>query len=58
MMGDGVDEGVIAGAMWIKRNYYDQGYTTLAAMKDAGYASNDSWCNNIASIANTSIRYL
>lgn len=58
MMGDGVDEGVIAGAMWIKRNYYDRGYTTLAAMKGAGYASNDSWSHNIADIANTSIRYL
>lgn len=57
-MGDDVDEGVVAGAMWIKKNYYDRGYTTLASMKAAGYATNDSWSHNIASIANASIRYL
>ena len=58
VMGDGVDAGIIAGAMWIKENYYDDGLTTLKSMHDAGYASSESWADTIASIANSSIAVL
>ena len=54
-MGDSLDEGIMAGARWIKRNYYDNGYTTLQSMKDAGYATSDTWVSTITSIANTAI---
>lgn len=57
-MGDDIDEGIIAGANWIKQNYYDCGCTTLTSMKDSGYASSDEWESNIATIVNTSIAYL
>jgi len=54
-MGDSVESGIEAGAMWIKSNYYDNGYTTLQSMKSAGYASSDTWVDTIVSIANHSI---
>ena len=57
-MGDDVEEGIISGALWIKRNYYDNGYTTLSSMKNAGYASDPNWARNISSVANTAISVL
>ena len=57
-MGDTVDEGIISGAEWIKRNYYDNGYKTLRAMKDANYATSDRWVRDIVSVANTTVGYL
>lgn len=57
-MGDTVDEGIINGAKWIKRNYYDNGYTTLDDMKAAGYATSNSWKSQIVQVANTSVSYL
>lgn len=54
-MGNNLEEGIIAGAMWIKTNYYDNGYTSLQSMKDAGYATSNTWVSSISSIANTSI---
>ena len=59
-MGDSVDDGIINGAVWIKNNYYNQGYTTLNEMVYAGnYASaKGKWVNGITSIANSSIRML
>ena len=57
-MGDTVDDGIISGAEWIKSNFYDNGYTTLASMKEAGYASSDRWVGMIVDIANTTVRYL
>ncbi len=57
-MGDNVDEGIINGALWIKKNFYDKGYTTIQSMKDAGYATNNKWGHNIVQIANTSVQYL
>lgn len=57
-MGDSVDEGIINGAKWIKRNYYDNGYTTLDDMKAAGYATSGTWKSQIVQVANTSISYL
>lgn len=53
-MGDTVDEGIINGAYWIKRNYYDNGYTTLNEMKDY-YATDPNWANTIESIMRTSL---
>ena len=57
-MGDNVDEGIINGAKWIKRNFYDEGYTTLSAMKSGGYASSDKWASDIAQVANSCIQLL
>ena len=57
-MGDNVDEGIINGAKWIRRNFYDQGYTTLSAMKSGGYASSDKWASDIAQVANSCIQLL
>lgn len=53
-MGTTVDEGIINGAYWIKKNYYDNGYTTLNEMKDY-YATDPNWANNIESIMKTSL---
>lgn len=57
-MGDNVDEGIINGAKWIKRNFYDEGYTTLSEMKSGGYASSDEWASDIAQVANSCIQLL
>lgn len=57
-MGDSVDEGIISGAKWIKRNYYDNGYTTLGAMKRANYATDPNWPHNINRIMNESLKAL
>lgn len=58
VMGDSIDQGIINGALWIKRNYYDQGYKTLADMKAAGYATDPSWATAIAGLANSSVKLL
>lgn len=57
-MGDSIDEGIIEGAYWIKRHYYDNGYVNLRSMHDAGYASDPNWDDKISSIANTAISVL
>lgn len=57
-MGSSVDEGIMAGAQWIKKHYYSNGYTTLASMQEAGYASNPTWSSDIVSVANTAIEVL
>lgn len=57
-MGDSVDQGIIAGAHWIKSNFYDNGYTSLYAMSSGGYASNPRWASDIASVYNDAIDYL
>lgn len=57
-MGDSVEQGIIAGAKWIKQNFYDNGYTTLGAMKRANYASDPNWMYAITSIMNQSVRAL
>jgi beta-N-acetylglucosaminidase len=58
IMGSSVDEGIMAGAMWIKKHYYSNGYTTLASMQAAGYASNPKWSSEIVSVANSAIEAL
>jgi beta-N-acetylglucosaminidase len=57
-MGDNIDEGIINGAIWISKNFYSNGYTSLQSMLDANYASNGSWAGNIVNIANVSARLL
>lgn len=57
-MGDSVEEGIIEGAKWIKANYYNNGYTTLGAMKRANYATDPNWPYNINKIMNQSLRAL
>lgn len=54
-MGDSIDEGIMTGARWIRKYYYDQGYTTLDSMYQAGYCTDSTWVNQISSIANTVI---
>ena len=58
VMGDDIDAGIIAGAIWIKTNYYDEGLITLADMHNGGYASDEEWADNIISITNHSISVL
>lgn len=51
VMGDSMEDGIINGAMWIKRNYYDHGYTNLNAMIQYGnYASDQNWSEGISNI--------
>lgn len=59
-MGSDVDQGIIAGAKWIKANYYDKGCTTLNKMIYKGnYASaKDAWINGITQITNASVKML
>jgi len=57
-MGDGVDQGIIAGAYWIKSNFYDNGYTSLYEMANGGYATSPRWASDIASVYNDAINYL
>jgi beta-N-acetylglucosaminidase len=57
-MGDDIDAGIINGAKWIKRNFYDNGYTTLDEMKAGNYATSSQWESNIEKIANECINYL
>lgn len=57
-MGDGIDEGIISGAKWIKSHYYDQGYTTLESMHNAGYATDPDWATQISEMANSAIRII
>lgn len=58
-MGDNVKEGIINGAHWIKKNFYDHGYTTLASMESGGYSTaKGKWSRDITHIANTSATYL
>ena len=52
-MGNGMREGIVSGAKWIKKNYYDKGQTTLYLMiyGPKRYATaGDSWITEIASI--------
>lgn len=56
-MGNTIDEGLINGAVWIKKNYYDDGNTTLSEMKET-YASDPKWARNIEYIMNESISIL
>lgn len=57
-MGDDIDSGIVSGAIWIKKNFYSNGYTSLQSMLDANYASDKSWAGRIVSIANASARLL
>lgn len=51
---DDMESGLINGAKWIRKNYYDAGQTTLYKMRHNGgkheYATNDTWHTNIARI--------
>jgi beta-N-acetylglucosaminidase len=57
-MGNDLDSGIIAGAMWIKKNFYNNGYESLQAMTNGNYASDQNWANEILKIANASVRIL
>lgn len=57
-MGDNLDEGIINGAIWIKKNYIDKGYNTLNKMVYLGKyclyddgTPSDKWVNDISTIA-------
>lgn len=43
-----MESGIVNGAVWIRKNFYDKGHQSLNAMKAAGYATSPSWVNNIA----------
>lgn len=57
-MGNNIDEGIINGAIWIKKNYIDKGYNTLNKMVYLGKyclyddgTPSDKWVNDISTIA-------
>lgn len=57
-MGDNIDDGIINGAMWIKQNYTNKGYTSLRSMAfDGKYClyddgtPSDKWVSDISAIA-------
>ena len=52
-MGNSTEEGLAAGALWIRHNFYDYGYTTLAGMKSGNYATDHNWEHTIANVMNT-----
>lgn len=56
-MGSNIDEGIINGAKWIKKHYYDDGDKTLSEMHES-YASDPEWANQITRIANKAIEVL
>lgn len=57
-MGDCMEEGLINGAVWISKNFYNNGYTTLQSMKDGNYATDPQWAYKISSVMNKSIQAL
>lgn len=57
-MGGSIEEGLIAGAGWIKRNFYNNGYTSLRSMKQGNYATDPKWAGNILHIMNESVAVL
>lgn len=57
-MGNNLDEGIRTGAKWIQKNYYSNGYTSLASMKRAGYATSPTWSSSICHVMNASLQAL
>lgn len=58
VMGSNTSEGIINGAIWIKENFVDNGYTTLGDMNAACYSTNDEWSSQVVSIAQSSQEFL
>jgi gp100 len=57
-MGGSLEEGITAGADWIKRHFYNNGYTSLRSMKHGNYATDPKWAGNILHIMNESVSVL
>ena len=60
-LGNNYNEGIINGAIWIKENYFNQGYKSLYGMNFSGktYCSTPhSWIEQILDIMNKSYRLL
>lgn len=60
-LGNNYNEGIINGAIWIKENYFNQGYKSLYGMNFSGktYCSTPhSWIKQILDIMNDSYRLL
>lgn len=57
-MGDSVYNGIVEGAKWISRNYYEAGQTSLYTMRynngSHEYCTSETWMYDIASIIRTS----
>lgn len=52
---DSPSNGIVAGAVWIRRNYYDRGQTSLYKMRNSksgthNYASDPNWDKGIAGV--------
>lgn len=54
-MGETFEEGIINGANYIHKYWYDEGYTSLYSMRNGGrmYASDENWMYSICSIMNS-----
>ena len=60
-LGDKFSDGIINGAKWIKKHYYDEGQTTLHGMiygKKKYSSSADKWINDISNIITRSYNYI
>ena len=60
-LGDKFSDGIINGAKWIKKHYYDEGQTTLHGMiygKKKYSSSADKWINDISNIITKSYNYI
>lgn len=60
-MGNSMADGIINGAVWISKNYYQEGQTTLNSMiygKKQYAKAADKWINGVSSIMNESYSVL
>ena len=60
-LGNEFSDGIINGAKWIKKHYYDEGQTTLDSMiygKKQYSSSADKWINDISNIITKSYNYI
>ena len=55
---DSIEQGIINGSIWINTYFYLEGYNTLNAMQNAGYAANENWQYDIVSIVRSSYVFL
>lgn len=53
-MGNTLEEGICAGAVWIANNFYKKGAYSLETMKAHGYATDGNWESKIEHVWNQS----
>ena len=58
--GDSYQESIIQGAIWIRKNFYDKGSTTLYQMEygEYPYATDTNWMADISDIMDISYKII